>query len=330
MPIKVNVLGSCVSRVPLLDGNQSGHGIADARMSLDYFLDKQNIVLAMMPSPFSREEVNCITDDELWDKSRLRTLQQALNKDTIDLLIGSEAEYLIMDLFDFQNAFAVLGNTAIDTVAFEFMNTALYRKYRNDIKLANFFQMPEWVYYPYVDLFFKAIMKKYDSEHIIFNRFRANKYYLAKNGEVKIIPDCFKKVFQANEKYNNKLRKLEDYIIKKYQPYVIDITKYYMGNENDWKNLQGAHFEKAYYHHNFNIIKEIILNKSPKKVWDEYSFFNKRYEENYSLDVEKAMVFMNKMLMNEDMLFFNLLDKLYHRVPDDQRIRPYLTDMKVI
>ena len=52
--IKINVLGSCVSRVSLLDGVQSAHGVSDDRLDLGYFLDKQNIVCAMLPVPFSR------------------------------------------------------------------------------------------------------------------------------------------------------------------------------------------------------------------------------------------------------------------------------------
>ena len=51
--VKINVLGSCISRVSLLDGNQSAYGIADDRMELCNFLDKQNIVCAMMPAPFT-------------------------------------------------------------------------------------------------------------------------------------------------------------------------------------------------------------------------------------------------------------------------------------
>ena len=39
--------------------------------------------------------------EELWDKSRINTLKQALNKETINLLMESDAEYLIVDLYDF-------------------------------------------------------------------------------------------------------------------------------------------------------------------------------------------------------------------------------------
>ena len=38
--IKINVFGSCVSRVSLLNGDQSGHDIADDDLSLQYYFDK--------------------------------------------------------------------------------------------------------------------------------------------------------------------------------------------------------------------------------------------------------------------------------------------------
>lgn len=42
---KVIVLGSCVSRISMLDGNQNGHGIASDYLELEYFLDKQILCL---------------------------------------------------------------------------------------------------------------------------------------------------------------------------------------------------------------------------------------------------------------------------------------------
>ena len=37
---KVNILGSCVSRLAMLDGDLTGHGIADDQLALRYSLDK--------------------------------------------------------------------------------------------------------------------------------------------------------------------------------------------------------------------------------------------------------------------------------------------------
>jgi hypothetical protein len=48
----VNVLGSCVSRISLLDGDSSGHGIAHDEIEMEYIPDKQNITLSVMPLHF--------------------------------------------------------------------------------------------------------------------------------------------------------------------------------------------------------------------------------------------------------------------------------------
>lgn len=304
---------------------RGGHGIASDNLELEYFLDKQNIALAMMPPAFSKEEVALVTAEQLWDQSRINTVKQSLNKETVQLIMESDAEYLIMDLFDFQTNFAILETTAFDTNAYEFMNTVLFNKYQNRIKVSNFMELPEWFYYPYVDLFFKEIMKKFDSEHIILNRFRANTYYLAKDGKIREIPDGFKNPFQANDKYNIPLRKLEDYIIKRYCPYVIDLSKFYMGDENVWGNLQGAHFENEFYHETFQTINYIIQEKPKRKIWDKPAFFNNKYMLcSVAFDIDDAFARLEQLVEKEDVLWMNILDKLYQRIPEDTRVKEYV------
>lgn len=322
---KIIILGSCVSRISMLNGDQNGHGVASENLELEYFLDKQNIALAMMPSAFSREEVALVTADQLWDKSRINTVKQSLNKDTLRLIMESDAEYLIMDLFDFQTNFAILGTTAFDTNAYEFMNTVLFQKYQNQIQVSNFMELPEWLYYPYVDLFFKEIMHKFDSEHIILNRFRANTYYLGKDGRIKAIPDGFKNPFQANDKYNAPLRRLEDYIIQRYHPYVIDLSRFYMGDENVWGNIQGAHFENEFYHETFETINYIIKAKPKQRVWDKPTFFTNKYlPDDRKFDVDDAFVKLEQFVDKGDILWMNILDKLYKKVPEDVRVQEYI------
>lgn len=126
----------------------------------------------------------------------------------------SDADYLVMDLYDFDNSFIIYGNTAFGTQAGEFLGTELFKKYSSSMALGCFFEMPEQVYYPYVDLFFEKISKKYDANHIILNRFRANTYFLHINGEIVLVPEESKMLFQCKDKYNEKRKQLEDYIIK--------------------------------------------------------------------------------------------------------------------
>ncbi len=190
--MKVTVLGSCVSRVSLLRGDTKGHGIADSGengLELEYFLDKHNIALAMLPPPFSQEEVDGISRDELWDKSRDLSLKQSLMKRTVPMLLEGEAEYLIMDFYDFHNNFFCYGDTAFATQANEFANTGLFRKYAKELTSYTFFDLPTWIYYALVDWFFERISKKFDRDHIILNRFRANTFYLDKEGKILLIPE---------------------------------------------------------------------------------------------------------------------------------------------
>lgn len=321
---KIIVLGSCVSRVAVLNGDYCAHGIPDERLELKYFLDKQNIALQMMPRPFSTEEVYSITAEQLWDGGRIHTVHQALNKETVDLILNSDADYIVMDLFDFQTNFAAYKETAFDTNAYEFMYTDLYKKYQNEILLFNFMTLPKWCYYPYVDLFFEKVMQKFDADHIIFNRFRANTYYLTKDGYIKIIPEQFRKPFQSNYEYNKPLFELEEYVIKKYSPYVIDLSKFYMGDENKWDNLQGAHFEDAFYFDTFELIKKIIFEHPEERYFCRPSLFKNDYKFNSCLQVNEAYNLMLELLDKNDLLWINILEKLYRVCPDDPTIKQYV------
>lgn len=98
--MKVNILGSCISRISLLDGDCLGHGIAHEHIDMDYFFDKQNIALSVMPPPFSENEIMEISANELWAQSRIHSLQQCLNKSTVNMLLEFDADWLVMDLFD--------------------------------------------------------------------------------------------------------------------------------------------------------------------------------------------------------------------------------------
>lgn len=339
--MKVTVLGSCVSRVSLLRGNTQAHGIADGEkhggdgLKLEYFLDKHNIALAMCPPPFTESEVNTITSQELWDKSRDVSLRQSLMKQTIPMLLNGESEYLIMDFYDFHNNFLVYKDTAFATGANEFMNTKLCRKYSNELTSYTFFELPTWIYYPMVDLFFEKILQKFDADHIILNRFRANTFYLDQDGRVKFIPEDFKQPFQCHDKKNPDCRRLEEYVIKKYNPYVIDISKYFIGDANLWDNLNASHFEKEFYRETYDQVVRIIDGETTERYFDTVQMFNKNrdgYTEDLKrkFDVEYGLQFFETLFKEQNglsELSLNILDKLYAYAPQDARVRYYMENL---
>jgi hypothetical protein len=146
-----------------------------------------------------------ISAEELCDKSRIISLHQCLNKSTVKMLLESDAEWLVMDLFDMQNDFLIFRETAFATCAHEYLRTNSFNK-KNDIKVANFMNLPKWIWYPYVDIFFEKILK--NMIQVISNLFPSNTYYLDKDGRIMEIPDNFKNSYQANDKFNQPLREL--------------------------------------------------------------------------------------------------------------------------
>lgn len=322
---KITVAGSCVSRVILLDGKTDGHGIADEDMELEYFLDKQNIICSMMPAPFTRSEVESIEAEELYNPQTLRTLKQGLNKEMIKRLLESDAEYLILDFYDLQVDFCIYNNTTFSNCAHEFFNTKLFEKYKEKIQISNFMDLPAWLWYSYADLFFESIRNKFDSDHIILNRFWCNEIYLDKDGECKKIPDVFKQPWHAHTEYNNALHEFEEYIIQKYNPYVIDLSKYFMTDANLWSNWNGAHFEREFYRESFKQIKRIVKGMVTERYFDKPAFFDSSrqgYKEDRTraFNVEAGIEMFYKLLEENNLLWMNILDKLFTYASEDKRV----------
>ena len=325
--IKINVLGSCVSRVSLLDGETSEHGIAGEGLELEYFLDKQNIVCAMLPPAFSKEEVDNIQDICMHEKYAMRSLQQNLNKDTLRLLMNSSAEWLVVDFMDMHMAHAKYNGTLFATQALEFYRTSLGKELW-DVEKVRLLEQPFEKWKVYVDEFWREITRKYGSDHIILNCFRCNQWYISTEGKVREIPERFHGPSHPLPELNGAMRRLEKYVIDKYHPWVIDLSNYFMGDENMWDNLQGAHFEKEFYRETFDAIYQIVFGKTEDLFFSKPRFFDlqrRGIQEDMQLpfDIDSGFESMEKFYKQRNPLWINLLDKLYMRIPGDERVREY-------
>lgn len=329
--MKISVLGSCISRVSLLYGIQDLYGIYQGEklgLELEYFLDKHNPALAMLPAPFSREEVDTITEEQLTDKTRVKSLRQQLMKETVPLLLDGESEYLIVDFYDFHNYVFSYKDTAFGTQANEFCGTALGKKYKEELQAWNLFQLPTWVLYGMVDRFFDTIMQKFDADHIILNRFWTNAMMLYKDGTVGLIPEECKQPFQCHEKYNVNCFNLEQHIIDKYHPYVIDLSRYFIGDANIWDNWNASHFEREFYRETYDQIIRIITKQADEKYFDKVRFFDSArpgYQEDKErkFDVEWGIQLFEQFVENNNDLWKNMLDKLLVYAPEDSRVKQY-------
>lgn len=334
---KVTVLGSCVSRISLLNAEKTEHGFynGDAEgIALEYFLDKHNMMLATLKPPFTREEVDTIKAETLFDPSACRSLKQQLNKDTIPMLLNGEAEFLIIDLYEFHGFYLTYNDTAFCSQANEFFNTELGIKTADSGLIHKFMysSLPMEMIFSGIDQFFETIKNKFDSNHIILNRFRANTYMLYKNGQIGFIPDVCKRDFQCHEKYNDFVFKIEEYIINKYNPWVIDISKFFMGDANYWDNWNASHFEKEFYRETYRQIVKIINGQTDIRYYDKVQFFKKSregYNEDMSrpYDIEFNLRVLELLLSNGDDLWLNVLEQLYIRAPQNERLIEIMTTL---
>lgn len=262
--IKVEVQGSCISRVFFSRFTEKEKN----EIKVNKFLDKQNIVSSMMPVP------NLPMDEEnLWGgimdigEFERRNLKIALEKSTLDRLLISENKYLFIDFYDLCIEVAVYNNTTFSTYEGLFYKTENYKKNSAEISRLCFLEIPTELWYGYVDLYFKFLSCKFPK--IIVNRVQCCDKYISKKHHIgSILEDYNKSGFPHNYKYNESLRKIEEYIINKYNVIVFDYTKYFISDESviTPKGVHSVHYEEEYYQILKYITQSVILGGNENKT----------------------------------------------------------------
>lgn len=281
--ILVDIFGSCVSRYIFFDGGIDGKGCADPRIKINYFFDKHPILSCVTPMPndetINSETISQITIDELWDKNEheLRALKQELSKSCMKIIKNSKAEYFVLDLYALHTNLLIYKETMFSPYRYEFFGTNLYKQNKEKFSHLFFpFDLPIGLWYGYIVEFMNEIVKHY-GQNIILVRFTACSHYVSYQKEVKPIPPEFLTPWMASYKFNDRVRELEDLIIRDFKPHVIDYSKYYIGDQNHNPSLQGAHFNIGFYTESFAKIKEILFSKpKEQQIFDTLSYIGVR------------------------------------------------------
>jgi len=102
--------------------------------------------------------------------------------------------------------------------------------------------------------------------NIILNRLICSKYYVSRQNSVYLIEGG--RCHFGNAKYNDALRELENYLIDKYNLYVVDISKYFIPDEAHTADTTPVHYEPDYVALQSKYMKEIILDKTANRYCD--------------------------------------------------------------
>ncbi|OBZ10739.1 hypothetical protein A8L34_19415 [Bacillus sp. FJAT-27264] len=254
--VLVDIHGSCISR-NIFNVNKSSD------ISVNSYLSRNNIVSSMMPPaniPTRAEELS-IFDSEYSH----RCLRNGIEKNTVPILLNSNADFLVIDFFDFCQPVAVYKNTTFSTYDYSFYNTAAYKGEPEQFQRTNILEIPSWLWYGYVDLYWEKMIEKFGA-NIILVRIRSCNNYIAKDGEVKDTPPAM--LHFGNAVYNKPLYELEEYVIDKYNPYVVDVSKYFIADEEYNTDVTPVHFEENYAISSWSLMQNIILNKPKQRYYD--------------------------------------------------------------
>ena len=252
--MKADVHGSCVSFSILKKNTEEGCQIKLECLDNHFFFSHINIA-GSMGNKIDIEP----TEEELsvFDEHLRRNLITDLNKTVVSELQRSDAEWLLVDFYDFARVqWAYKGGSFTHTV---FLNEAkdYYQKVSDQMEgLFRWIDLPTFLYYDKVDEYFRIMVEKYGREHIILNRMYLNRYYIDADNSMKEIRKNIDWV--GSYKDNGAIRRLEDHVIEKFGIHSIDVSRYFVADYSFTKDILAVHYEEEYYHLAGRIISKLV------------------------------------------------------------------------
>lgn len=252
--MKADVHGSCVSFSILKKETEAGCQIKLDSLDNHYFFSHINIAGSMgkkIDIEPTEEELSSI------DEHLRRNIITDLNKSVVPKLLESDAEYLLVDFYDFGRVQWAYQNGSYTHTSF-FNETDYWQKISNQIEgVFRWIDMPTFLWYGKVDEYFQIMVEKYGKDHIILNRVYFNRYYIDKDNSLKEIrrqnPNWL-----GSYRDNDRIRNLEEHVIKKFGIQSVDVAKYFVADCNFTDDILEVHYEEEYYHLAGRIISKIV------------------------------------------------------------------------
>lgn len=253
--MKIDVHGSCVGYNLIKKDDEKGFQHQANEIESNLFFSHVNIAGSVLPA---LSVIPTERDFDGWDNPCcIRNMITDMSKTAISDLLQSEAEWLVIDFYDFARMQWACENSSYTHVAYmQIVASEYYKKIEHMIHGAfKWLDIPTFLWYPLIDQYFEQILPKY-KDHIILSRVHFNQYYLTENGEIAEIPE--NQAYLGSYKDNEKIRRLEDYVITKYHLKEIDIAKYFFADYACTNDIFAVHYEEAYYSRGAIILKQII------------------------------------------------------------------------
>ena len=169
--MEYDVHGSCVSRSLL-------NGADEKLLSCNLNFSRNCLVSSVMPPaelPTTKEELFPNLSDY-----QNRCMRYAIDKSTVQQLLESTCENILIDFFDLMQNVACYKNTTFSTYDTLFFGSKCFKQHKEEIGTLCFLEIPTFLWYGYVDIYFQKIMDKY--KKVILVRITCADKYISKNG----------------------------------------------------------------------------------------------------------------------------------------------------
>ena len=259
-PIKIDIWGSCVSREVFKECSND--------LYLNNYIYRNNPIhvfgktVPVSNSLFLEENFN-------GSKWRMGVLRDEMYRNSKTIINNSDSNWIIVDLYDIvENCFTIQDVPFIADWDTQNMQIFDLLKHDYDFGRLDPLSYSDTYIAESLDKYINLLKHHYGKNIILINVF-FNKYYVNANGEIKKfeLGDNYETLINKKNLY---LKKWQDYVSQNLDCYVINISKFFLGDEKFVWGASPVHYEKPFQENVARIIDYIIINKPANRLFDNY------------------------------------------------------------
>lgn len=271
--IKLAIIGSCPSRDPF--NSKFGTGYKNFyEVVMTHF---QMSVISSMSEPVEYEEKKL----EGVNPAKINEVKSDLEKDLLSNLLKSNPEYIIMDFWadHFFGAIKLSDGKFITNNEWRVKLTQFYKEQQN-AEIIEMYKNPEYflsIWKDSIDKFFQFVQDKLPDTKVIIHKARNVKLYLDDDNVRKELRNAPGIRSIDVDEFNSLWATMDDYVISKYNPYVIDVfnDKFFTHNKHPWGKLY-VHYNRQYYLDFLSDLHRVVMDDMQKTIKElkkkEYQF----------------------------------------------------------
>lgn len=189
-----------------------------------------------------------------------------LEKQLAQSLEEEPADFLVVDMCYTAGHGLYKWKDQVFTKNPKFLESDFFAEHEQEMEYIDVMRDQEFDWKPYMDRYLELVGRYFDQDHIILVKSRCPLWYVT-HTHVRRLKR------KSRRAYNRRIKELENYFVKKMNPYVIDIYSHYFVDFDHKKGVTMSTYEKPFYHHAKRLVSTIIRTRPEQRVFQEQEYF---------------------------------------------------------